>query len=296
MALPRPLNAIANGHYYCPLGTLTKTLAFKTSSLLDCRELVLICVIMKVRHPMKTNVRFSVVIPAYNEERFIAKTVASLKHLTTSRDQYEIIVVDNNSADNTTEAAKRAGADIVVTETTKGTNFARQRGVDESHGAIIAFLDADSQAPQDWLMRIEKVLNRPGVAAVGGTYDHGFQGWRRTVDTFYTHTIIPRIPKVLHFFFRKRAGVLIGGNFATWRWALDKVGGLPPLAFYGDDAATAMLLSRHVGKVIFDPTITVKSSPRRFEKHGMFMQAARYAFHYFKVYFQKWEPRAALSH
>ena len=201
------------------------------------------------------------------------------------REDFEIVFVDNNSTDATGQNALAAGADRVVKETTKGTNFARQRGVIESTGNILAFLDADSEPPTDWLERIEKDLSLPGIAGISGPYDYGLRGIRKSIGDFYEHKILPAMPSILYFIFRRKAGVMIGGNFAVWRKTLEKIGGLPPLKFWGDDSATAMLISRRVGKVFFDPDLIIKSSPRRFEKHGLLFLTLKYAFVYFKTYF-----------
>lgn len=234
-----------------------------------------------------SKIKFSIVIPAYNEEEGIGRAVKSLLRLDYPREQYEIIVIDNNSADKTSEAAKAAGADKVFLETSKGTNFARERGRKEASGEIIAFLDADSEAYPDWLKKIEARLSFPGVAAVSGPYDHGFGGVRKKLDDLYQTYILPNVPQILYFLFRRKAGVLIGGNFAGWASAFQKIGGLPPLRFWGDDVAIAMLISRRVGVVLFDPYFRVKSSARRFANEGFFSLFFRYALTYLKIYFSK---------
>ncbi len=231
--------------------------------------------------------RFSAIIIARNEEKFISESIASLLNQSIPRSDYEIIaVVDALSLDNTFLRAKEAGADKVIHEKTGGTNPARQRGVAESKGDIVAFLDADCMAPHDWLKKIEKVLMQNGVAGVSGPYGHGFKGITNILDAFYNHALLPALPRILHFVFRRKAGVMIGGNMAMWRSALNTIGGLPPLKFYGDDAATAMLLTRKVGKIIFDQNIVVRTSPRRFAK-GLLKPVLRYGRVYLGVYFSK---------
>lgn len=227
------------------------------------------------------------IIPAYNEAQYIELAIKALQKQIVPRKDFEIIVVDNNSEDNTAEIAKKAGADKVVKETKQGTNMARQRGADESKGEIIAFLDADSEPPPDWLEKIKKNLDRSGVAAVSGPYDYGFKGIKKLANKIYTNLLIPLTPKILHLIFRKKAGVILGGNFAIRRPALLKIGGLPPLEFFGDEAAIAMLVSRNVGEVFFDSKLTIKSSPRRFQKYGLLSTVSKYVYHYLKIYFSR---------
>ncbi len=230
--------------------------------------------------------KFSIIIPALNEAESIGPSIAAILRQTVARRDFEIVVVDGNSTDNTVAVARAAGADIVISEKSNGPNFSRQRGVEISHGDIIVFLDADSEPRPDWLERIGSVLARPGVAAVSGPYDYGFKGLARIIDQFQLK-LLPFLPTLLHLIFRRKAGVLIGGNFAAYRKGIEAIGGLPPLKFFGDDAAAAMLLSRRVGKVVFDPSIVVKSSPRRFERDGVLNLQLKYIKAYFGVYFSK---------
>jgi hypothetical protein len=104
---------------------------------------------------------------------------------------------------------------------------------------------------------------------------------------FFNVLLLPRLGTLVYFIFGRKMGIMIFGNSAIWRSAIKKIGGLPPLAFWGDDSATAALLSRRVGKVVFDPHLIVKSSPRRFDKEGLFKLQKKYAQAFFKVYFSK---------
>ncbi len=229
--------------------------------------------------------KFSVVIPALNEEKYIGAAIESLLHQTIPRKEYEIIVADNNSTDNTSAAAKKAGADKTVIELKKGTNMARNRGYLESRGEIIAFLDADSVAPPDWLARIGHYLEDPSVSMVSGPYDYGFTGLHALTDKIWTGIFFPRVPALLEFLFGKKAGIIIEGNFAAPRKTIETIGGIPPIAFFGDGAAMAIPASRKVGKVLFDPSLRIKSSPRRFGEMNIIHLGFLYAKAYLKVYF-----------
>jgi glycosyltransferase involved in cell wall biosynthesis len=97
--------------------------------------------------------RFSVIVPAYNEAAYLGRALHSLQHQDYDGD-YEIIVVDNNSTDET--AAIAAGHGVrVVSEPEQGVCAARQRGVDCARGEIIISTDADTTQPRDWLRTID---------------------------------------------------------------------------------------------------------------------------------------------
>lgn len=231
--------------------------------------------------------KFSIVIPAFNEAKHIKHTIECILAQSVNRSDFEIIVVDNNSTDNTSEVARKAGADKVIKEIKKGPNMARNRGYLKSKGDIIAFVDADSHIPSNWLTKIEDKLSNPKIMAVSGPYDYGFKGVKRFLDVLYTNMFFPKVPSLLKFLFGKKAGVIIGGNFAAKRHALEKIGGIPEVSFWGDDAVIAMHISRKAGKVLFDPKITIKSSPRRFEESGFLKLPFLYAKAYLRAYFSK---------
>ena len=113
--------------------------------------------------------RFSVVIPAYNEATFIGDCLDSLLRQDFS-DPYEIIVVDNNSTDDTTGIAKSRGV-TVVREERQGVCWARQLGSDMASGEIIVSTDADTVYGSDWLSKIDRRFREdPAPVAVAGPF------------------------------------------------------------------------------------------------------------------------------
>lgn len=91
--------------------------------------------------------RFSVVIPALNEESYLAATLVSVARQDFAGD-YEVIVVDNNSTDNTTCIAEAHGAQI-VSEPHPGICQARQTGTENSRGEIAVSTDADTYLSEE---------------------------------------------------------------------------------------------------------------------------------------------------
>jgi glycosyltransferase involved in cell wall biosynthesis len=97
-----------------------------------------------------TSPELSIIIPAYNEEALITNTLDGLKtYLSGRSERYEIIVVDDGSQDRTAACiqdwAKNNTVDLhlFVNEQNQGKGFSIQRGVRESHGSYIIFIDAD---------------------------------------------------------------------------------------------------------------------------------------------------------
>jgi glycosyltransferase involved in cell wall biosynthesis len=86
--------------------------------------------------------KVSVVIPAYNAERFIEQTINSVLEQTFQ--DFEIIVVDDGSTDKTAQIAKSYGSPIrCIQQVNSGVSQARNVGIENSIGEYVAFLDAD---------------------------------------------------------------------------------------------------------------------------------------------------------
>jgi dolichyl-phosphate beta-glucosyltransferase len=97
-----------------------------------------------------TSPELSIIIPAFNEEALIVSTLDSLKtYLSARSEEYEIIVVDDGSQDKTAlcvqDWKKINGVDLnlLINEQNMGKGFSIQRGVMESRGSYIIFIDAD---------------------------------------------------------------------------------------------------------------------------------------------------------
>jgi len=109
----------------------------------------------------------SVIIPAYNAERWIDQTIRSVT--TQTWKDVEIIVVDDGSTDRTAEIASGSDAERVrvIRQSNSGSGAARNRGLSEARGEFIQFLDADDILGPDKLARQMEALgkNRAGSIA-----------------------------------------------------------------------------------------------------------------------------------
>jgi len=230
--------------------------------------------------------KFSIIVPAYNEEILVGDAIKSLiaNQKFIPREDFEIIVVDNNSTDKTSQKALKAGANKVVLEKEKGTNRARHRGFLESRGDIISFLDADCVAPEEWIFQIEKNLVSKDFVAVSGPAEYELKKFEKLASDLWQKKLFPKVPKLIEFFSGEKAGVILNGNWATKRNVIEEIGGLPFIAFEGDDALITKLISRKSGSILFDPKLSVKSSNRRFKKEGLIKTTFIYSVNYLSVY------------
>ena len=101
-----------------------------------------------------SSIRFSVIIPAFNEAKNIERCLEALCAQTLSKQMFEVIVVDNGSSDGTVAAASRFLEALplqVVSKTQARISVVRNYGAALARGEILAFLDADCIAPSTWL-------------------------------------------------------------------------------------------------------------------------------------------------
>jgi hypothetical protein len=112
----------------------------------------------------------SVVVPVFNDSENLRHCLEALRH-STVRD-FEVIVVDDCSADDSARIGTEAGAEVVRTERQMGPAAARNLGAQSAAAPLLFFLDADVCAHPDTLGQAVSELNEhPEVAAVIGSYD-----------------------------------------------------------------------------------------------------------------------------
>lgn len=116
---------------------------------------------------LKVNV--SIVIPAFNEERYIGNCLDSISQLNYPKDSLEVIVVDNGSRDQTVNIAKKYDVKVLVKSDGK-VGAVRNYGAKNAKGEVLFFLDSDCTLSKDWLMNaIEFYKAEPG-SVYGGQY------------------------------------------------------------------------------------------------------------------------------
>jgi glycosyltransferase involved in cell wall biosynthesis len=110
----------------------------------------------------------SVVVPFHNAAKYIERCVMALISQTYPSSAYEIIMVDNNSTDNSADFVRKHPQIKLLSETKKGSYAARNQGVAESRGEIIAFTDSDCEPASKWLDKISEALHTPGAGLIQG--------------------------------------------------------------------------------------------------------------------------------
>ena len=125
---------------------------------------------------------FSIIVCTYNREKYLYGALQCIAENGFPKDAYEIVLVNNMSTDNTEAECHRFESDYpdvnfrYFVETDQGLSFARNRGIKESRGETLLFLDDDSYIQQNYLKNLQRQLNdHPEADAFGGKIDPIFE-------------------------------------------------------------------------------------------------------------------------
>jgi len=203
--------------------------------------------------------KISVIIPAYNEERSLPRTLESITGaLSLSDCASEIIVVDNESTDGTRQIAERYGATIVG-ENEHNIAQVRNTGATNSTGDILIFIDADTTVPSSLFRKIHNAMN-----------DENCFGGAVAVDYENLEKPLMRLYLGGWKFWASVFKMAQGATQFCRRSVFEKLGGYDRTIFVGEDVEFYWRLSRfakqHKGHLQFINDPKVVTSSRRFNK------------------------------
>ena len=208
-------------------------------------------------------VRYSVIIPALNEEKNIGRCIREIQRQMTDA---EIIVVDGMSTDKTREIAEKLGARVVM-EKRKGIAVARNTGVKNARGEIVCFVDADTIPAPFWFAHIIRPFTKPSVVGVGGRASPIDGTFLENIGMWFVFGILSP------FLFKLRVPLVTGQNMAFRKNAILSVGGFREVSklekIYAEGEDTNMFLRmKTVGKIVHARS-SVLVSMRRVRNWGM---------------------------
>lgn len=127
----------------------------------------------------QNNLLISVVVCTYNRSSLLHLCLESLLAQNFDKSLFEILIIDNNSNDQTQKVVENFIASNenlrILVEARQGISFARNRGFLEARGKYVAYLDDDACANENWLFEMANFIkNNPKVRAFGGPYDRFF--------------------------------------------------------------------------------------------------------------------------
>ena len=202
-------------------------------------------------------VRFSIVVPAYNEEKYIDKTLKALKNQTFT--DLEIIVKDGKSRDRTVKMAKKL-ADKVISVQDRSAADARNQGARHAEGEILVFMDADTFLPPQTLDRFNKLMDNEHVVGVS---------CRKVPQSsnLLDHLLYEFVNLSTFVSSKMRLGGAHGNCMLIRKSVFEKSGGFNPNIIVAEEQELVRRASKF-GRYVFLLNFYVVENPRRLQRWG----------------------------
>lgn len=227
-------------------------------------------------------VEVSVIIPAYNEEKYIGLCLQSLV-LQKTKHNFEVILVDNNSTDTTRKVALsfRDKLNIrVITEEQQGRGIARWRGFEEASGDFLFSSDADTILPPNWIEDFMESFKDEKIVAVTSLCNIDDPSWKNK-------TLFKLVHLIADTSYRIAAGhyCLYGFSYAIRRDIYIRSGKIDNTLSALDDVDLSGRV-RKFGKIKLVRNLPVLTSNRRY-KNGVVRGTIDYAKPLIQLIFDK---------
>lgn len=221
-------------------------------------------------HSMSSSPEVSVIVCTRNRSRLLADACATMLEMEAPNLDWELLIVDNDSTDDTLQLAKgveKANPERVrvMVEKEVGLSATRNAGIRAARGRILAFLDDDAFPAKDWVSGIAEALARPQVLCAGGPVEPLFQGelpdWLD--DRFLPYlTVWDKGPEILPLTYNEYPR---GANIAYRAEAFERFGPFSPhLGRKGrsltscEEIEHCLRIERGGGQIVYTPAARVR--------------------------------------
>ncbi|OYT41039.1 MAG: hypothetical protein B6U86_03145 [Candidatus Altiarchaeales archaeon ex4484_43] len=198
----------------------------------------------------------SVIIPTYMEEKYIDRTLISIKEQ--SYDNFEIIIADSESPDNTVEIANKY-ADKIISIEKKGISHGRNSGAGIAEGDILLFVDADTILEKDFLKVLSGMFSDKSVVCAHGNVTSKEVSYR---------LIYNLCSKLMHFSSIIGFPMFTGMCVAYLKEIFQKVNGFREDLVTAEDYDLSLRVKKF-GKCVFVKEARAVTDPRRLRLWGM---------------------------
>ncbi|MFC1580657.1 glycosyltransferase [Thermodesulfobacteriota bacterium] len=184
------------------------------------------------------NIGISIIIPIYNSANTLTKCLSGLSKCFSG--DIEIILVDNNSTDNSLQVCNHFKSRypkeniIVVEEMKKGPAAARNSGVAKATGDWLLFTDADCMPSPDWVLDFRTHFNNSKVGAVAGCIQP-YPPTNLIQKTLALFTLTENKKEVIHNNFKFPGGLYPTANLAVRKNVFEMIGGFNEDLKFGED-------------------------------------------------------------
>ena len=223
----------------------------------------------------------TVVMPVFNEDRFIARSLGSVVNQAYPADRLEVLVVDGLSSDGTPNIATEIAADHpnvrVIDNPARIVSTGLNLALRQSRGDVIVRIDGHSEVPQDYIARCVNGLSSNGASCVGGALDLVGQSTIARTIAIAQGSVLGA-PKVASRRGLPQRRYVDSVPFAAYpRDVIERLGGWDERLIRHQDYEFNYRLRRAGGKILYDPSIRARYYCRDSLK-GFWKQQFRYGF------------------
>jgi glycosyltransferase involved in cell wall biosynthesis len=208
----------------------------------------------------------SVVIPAFNAGKHIGKLLDSLAAVEYPGELLEVIVVDNGSSDDTTDIVRRYAVRLMAETTLHNPGTARNAGVRQAKGEVIAFIDADCVATRNWITAALAVMRERQADVVAGRVEWDYSTPRNAAEFFDSLVHLRNDISV------PKHGTAVTANLIVRSAVFEKTGLFPEWKA-GEDGAFCLRAAAAGYRLVYAADVTVTHKPRKI--HSLLRKAWR---------------------
>lgn len=219
--------------------------------------------------------RISIIMPTLNEEKYIKEALDSIE-AQKNVPEYELVIADGGSKDQTLKIAKKY-ADVIVYEPKRTVGAGRNTGMYASAGSILVCANADTYYPKNWLYNVTKPFaNKKVVGTIGKVLPKDGD----IIDNLFAHIILHPAAYILS---KVKMHYVDSSNMAVRRDSFMKIGGIDLSLVSGEDTELLKRLNKH-GEIVYEPKAVAYISMRRVKKWGKIYYTYFHTTNFFKTH------------
>jgi len=204
-----------------------------------------------------TNILVTIIIPVYNDWQRLSLCLDALIHQTFSKNEFEIIIVNNNANDTTPSGVMLPDNAKLITESKPGSYAARNAALKIAKGSMIGFTDSDCIPDENWIKYAVKYFAaNPECSRIAGSVIIFRNSLKSRIEIYDTIFAFPQKTYV------NTAGTSITANLFTYKHVFEKAGYFDEALMSGGDYLWGTLANKRGFKIDYVEKVRVKHPAR----------------------------------
>lgn len=231
---------------------------------------------------MKTEL--TVIICTFNRAHLLPETIPTIFQQNVPMVRYQVLIVDNNSTDNTAELLngfiKQYDNLTVINESKQGLGYAKNAGMDTATAEWIVYLDDDAKVPNDFIKKAINNITNYNFQCFGGVY----RPWYKYGKPSWFHDKYVSNSGKLSKFSTLKEDFISGGIMAIKKSLLHKLGGFPTnlgmsgnRIAYGEETLLQILMRNSGIEIGYDPNWIMYHLVNRYKLSPLWFIKSSYA-------------------